>query len=202
MTTFGARRWLFLAAAVIPCVLLLLFCGVAAHEWWLIATKQIAVIPTPKPGDSFAQEVSAASVVPFILGSGVLAAIFAYAALRGSRKALIAGYAAVGLIAGLAYAARAIASPEGAAVAEAVAWIVYVAVIALVVCMIWGAVSGGRKAAQAGESLPRGIGRGILKGIGNFMILSAITLVAVTVLGGLYIAFALIAGPGIVKDSG
>ena len=117
-------RWLLLAAAAIPCVVLLLFCGIAVHEWWLIATNQIAVIPTPRPGASFAQEVSAASVVPFILGSGFLAALFAYAGLRGSRKALIAGYVTVGLIAGLAYAARAIASPEGAAVAEAVAWIV------------------------------------------------------------------------------
>ena len=121
VTTQGAARsWLFLAAAAIPCVVLLLFCGVAAHEWWLIATKQIAVIPTPRPGDTFAQEVSASSVVPFILGSGFLAATFAYAALRGSSKALVAGYAAVGLIAGLAYAARALATPERAGVAEAV----------------------------------------------------------------------------------
>lgn len=101
-----ARRWLFLAAAAIPCVVLLAFCGIAVHEWWLIATKQIAVIPTPRPGTTFAQEVSAASVVPFILGSGFLAAIFAWAGLRGSSKALIAAYAAVGLIAGLAYAAH------------------------------------------------------------------------------------------------
>lgn len=115
-----ARRWLFLAAAAVPCIVLLLFCGVAAHEWWLIATKQIAVIPAPRPGDTFAQEVPSANLVPFILGSGFLAALFAYAALRGSRKALIAGYAVVGLIAGLAYAARALASPEGAGVAEAV----------------------------------------------------------------------------------
>jgi hypothetical protein len=103
------RGWLFIAAAAIPCFLLLAFCGVAVHEWWLIATGQIAVIPTPRPGDAFAQEVSASSVVPFIIGSGALAVTFAYAALCGSRKALIAGYAAVGLIAGLAYAARAIA---------------------------------------------------------------------------------------------
>jgi hypothetical protein len=194
------RGWLLLAAAAIPCVLLLAFCGIAIHEWWLIATRQIAVIPTPRPGDAFAQEVSAASVVPFILGSGALAAMFAFAALRGSRKALITAYAAVGLIAGLAYAARAIASPEGAAVAEAVAWIVMVTFGALVLCMVAGAVYWGRKAALAGESLPRGIGRGVLKGIGNFIILFAITLVVLTVLGGLYIAFAFIAAPSI-RDS-
>ena len=103
------RSWLFIAAAAIPCLVLLLFCATGIQEWWLIGTKQIAVIPTPHPGDTSAPEVPASSLVPLILGSGALAATFGYALVRGSRRVLTAGYVIVAVIAGLAYAARAIA---------------------------------------------------------------------------------------------
>ena len=102
----NGRNWLFIAAAAIPCLVLLAFCVTGIHEWWLIGTKQIAVIPRPHPGDTSAPEVPASSLVPLILGSGALAATFGYALLRRSRKVLIAGYAIVALIAALAYAAR------------------------------------------------------------------------------------------------
>ena len=105
----NGRNWLFIAAAAIPCIVLLVFCATGIQEWWLISTKQIAVIPTPKPGETSAPEVPASSLLPLILGSGALAATFGYALLRRSRKVLVAGYVIVALIAGLAYAARAIA---------------------------------------------------------------------------------------------
>jgi len=186
------KSWLFLAAAAIPCIAALLFCGVGIHEWWLIGTKQIAVIPRPHPGDTSMPEVPASSLIPFILGSGALAATFGYALLRGSRKVLIAGYAAVGLIAALAYAARAGASQEGAGVAEAVLWIVGIAVTGFAAFVLGSAGYGGYKAIQAGESIARGIGRGILKGIGAFIIATAVVLTGLTVLGALYVAFALV----------
>lgn len=107
--TDAQRSWLFLAAAAVPCVAALLFCAVGIQEWWLIRTGQIAVIPAPRPGVASAVEVSASSLLPLILGSGALAATFGYALLRRSRRVLVAGYAIVALIAGLAYAARAIA---------------------------------------------------------------------------------------------
>jgi len=81
---------------------LLLFCVVGLHEWWLIATKQIAVIPAPAAGSDSAPEVPAASLLPWIVGSGVLAATFAYAGVRGSVRALVGGYAALRLVLGLA----------------------------------------------------------------------------------------------------
>lgn len=99
-------RWAFLAAAAVPCVVLLAFCGIGIHEWWLISTHQIAVIPAPKPGAAMAAEVPAARLVPLILGSGTLAALFAYAFLRGSRGALITAYLAVFLLIGVIYVRR------------------------------------------------------------------------------------------------
>lgn len=94
------RNWAFLAAAAIPCAALLVFCGVGIHEWWLISTRQIVVIPPPMPGATSAPEVPAARLVPLILGSGALAAMFAYALLRGSRRVLISAYLAVCLVIG------------------------------------------------------------------------------------------------------
>lgn len=96
-------RWIFLVAAAVPCAALLVFCGVGIHEWWLISTNQIAVIPTPRPGATSLPEVPAARLVPMILGSGILAATFAYALLRGSRGALLSAYLAVGLVMAVSY---------------------------------------------------------------------------------------------------
>lgn len=93
-------RWLFVVAAAIPCLALLAFCVIGIHEWWLIGTRQIIVVPTPAPGATSAPEVPAARLVPLILGSGALAAVFAFAWLRGSRRALLGGYLAVGLVIG------------------------------------------------------------------------------------------------------
>jgi len=101
-----ARRWAFLAAAVIPCMALLLFCGVGIREWWLITSHQIAVVPAPTSGATSAPEVPAASLLPLIFGSGILAAMFAYAFVRESRGTLITAYLAVGLLIGVTYVRR------------------------------------------------------------------------------------------------
>lgn len=92
------KRWLFIAAAAVPCAALLVFCGTGIHEWWLISTHQIAVIPTPVRGATSAPEVPATRLLPLILGSATLAALFAYAGLRGSARVLICAYLAVGLV--------------------------------------------------------------------------------------------------------
>ena len=92
------RSWLFIAGAAIPCLAALLFCAVGIHEWWLISTHQIAVIPTPTRGATSAPEVPAARLLPLILGSGMLAAMFAYALLRGSRGVLLSAYLAVAFV--------------------------------------------------------------------------------------------------------
>lgn len=92
------KNWAFRAAAAIPCVVLLAYCLVGLHEWWLISTKQIVVIPPVARGTTSAPEVPASRLVPLILGSGILSATFAYALWRGSRRALGAAYLAVALL--------------------------------------------------------------------------------------------------------
>jgi hypothetical protein len=101
-----ARGALFVAAAGVPCVLLLIFCATGAHEWWLITTQQIVVAPSPKPGMTSIPEVPASSLLPLIFGSAALAAAFGYALLRRSGTALVAAYAAVLLLAGAAVVLR------------------------------------------------------------------------------------------------
>lgn len=100
------RNWLFVAAAAIPCAVLLVFFGTAFREWWLITSKQIVVIPAISPGQTSAPEVPATRLVPFIVVSGMLVATFAYALLRRSTKALLGGYLVVVLGAALAYFAH------------------------------------------------------------------------------------------------
>ena len=186
------RSWLFIAGAAIPCLAALLFCGVGIHEWWLIATQQIAVIPAPKPGVSEAQEVRASTLLPFIAGSAALAAMFGYALLRGSRKVLVAGYVAVAAIAGAGYAARALASQEGAGVAEAVMWIITVTLVALAACLLGGGYYWAFKAVRAGEPALRGFGRGLVKGGIAFVVMVAVVMSVLTVLGMLFTAYALL----------
>lgn len=97
------NRWAFLLAAGIPCAALLVFCAVGIHEWWLISTHQIAVIPAPRPGDASAPEVPAARLLPLILVSGLAAALFAWAFLRRSGRLLGSAYLAVLLVLLAAY---------------------------------------------------------------------------------------------------
>jgi len=104
--TSSPNRWAFFAAAGIPCVALLVFCGVGIHEYWLISTQQIVVLPALTPGTTSAPGVPAARLVPLILGSGVLAGLFAYAFLRGSRRALAGAYLAVVVVIGFAVVRR------------------------------------------------------------------------------------------------
>jgi len=104
------RRWLFVLAAGLPCLALLVFCVIGAQEWWLISTKQIAVIPMPRPGQASAPEVPAARLVPWVLGSAALAITFAYALARRSTRALALGYAALLAVLGAAWARHALAA--------------------------------------------------------------------------------------------
>lgn len=104
----GPRRWTFIAAAAIPCGVLLLFCAAGAREWWLITTGQILVIPAAMAGSSSPHEVPAAQLVPWILGSGALAAAFVHALWRNSRRRLLAAYLATGLALGAVLVIRAL----------------------------------------------------------------------------------------------
>lgn len=97
---------MFSTAAAIPCCALLLFCGFAIHEWWLISTHQIVVTPALARGASSAPEVPASRLLPLIIGSGLLAAAFAYSLLRGSMRVLIGAWLAVALVVVVPYFVR------------------------------------------------------------------------------------------------
>jgi hypothetical protein len=100
------RSWLFVVAAGVPAALLLLFCAVGIHEWWLIRTHQIIVTPPLTPGMTTAHTVPASALLPTILGSGALAGLFGYAFVRGSRTILLCAYLAVCLVVAAAVVRR------------------------------------------------------------------------------------------------
>jgi hypothetical protein len=80
---------------------------------------------------------------------------------------------------------------EGAAVAEAVVVLIFVALAAFAVAIVAGICWGGYKAAQSGESVLRGGVAGIWKGVVGFLVVGAVLWAVLTILGILFAAYAL-----------
>ena len=93
-----------------------------------------------------------------------------------------------GLIVAL-HTASALASPEGAGVAEAVLLIVKIAAIALVTLMIAGGIIGGYVSMRKGESIPKGSAIGVLKGMFAFVALCCTSTIALTFFSFLWVAY-------------
>ena len=85
-------RWLFVLAAGIPCVVFFIILCVGVHEWYLVATHQVVVIPRPQKGDVSVPNMPASDLYPWIFVSGALTAAFAYALMRNSTRILKAGW--------------------------------------------------------------------------------------------------------------
>jgi hypothetical protein len=104
-----------------------------------------------------------------------------------------------GLVAGLAYASRAVASREGAGLAEGIVLLIYVMIYvtlaALIIFMSAGGIYGGYKARQNGESIPRGVGLGVLKGIGALVVVGLVIWVVLTIVAGLFWVYAMLTWP-------
>ena len=99
----------------------------------------------------------------------------------------------IGLLA-VALALPAFASGrEGEGLVDAVKLIVVSVLIAFIVMTSGGILYGGYKAQQAGNSLLRGLASGLWKGILAFLITAAVAMGALTVLGGLWIAWSFFA---------
>jgi hypothetical protein len=81
---------------------------------------------------------------------------------------------------------------EGEQYVGAVLVIVAVVLIAFAASMTAGVVGGAAKAGRSGESALKGGAFGALKGLCYFLIVSAVTTVAVTFLGVLWIVYALV----------
>jgi hypothetical protein len=82
---------------------------------------------------------------------------------------------------------------EGEGLVDAVKLIVYAVLIALIVTTSGGVLYGGYKAQQAGNPLLKGLAIGLWKGILAFLITVAVAMVALTVLGGLWIGWSFFA---------
>jgi uncharacterized RDD family membrane protein YckC len=91
------------------------------------------------------------------------------------------------------YSVSALASREGAAVADGIVailrWVVPIVLATFVACTAGGAVHGARKANHDGESVLKGSARGLLRGLLAFAIVVAAALVVLAALGFLWIAF-------------
>jgi len=78
---------------------------------------------------------------------------------------------------------------EGEAYVGAVSWIVAIVLIAFVTIVFGAGILSAHRARQKGESIPKGIARGLLKGIVIFVGVAAVSVVGLTVLGILWIAY-------------
>ena len=81
---------------------------------------------------------------------------------------------------------------EGEALVEPIRWIVMIVLVVLVTSVFGGGCLGAFRASQAGESIPKGGMRGLLKGMIVFLGLVAASVVGLTILGGLWMAYALL----------
>jgi hypothetical protein len=84
---------------------------------------------------------------------------------------------------------------EGAGLVDAVRLIVAIALGTLTASMAGGVGVGIWKARRRGESILRGTVRGLGKGLAAFLVICAVLLGLVTVGGGVFIAYALVAAP-------
>ena len=112
------------------------------------------------------------------------------AACQGMRASRIpsARYATLACI-GMLQSLPAFASKEGAAVADAVQVIVWIVLVAFIACTAGGVVYGVFKASQGGESVLKGSARGLLKGLIAFVVVAAASMIVLTAVGVLWVAF-------------
>jgi hypothetical protein len=81
---------------------------------------------------------------------------------------------------------------EGEALADFFRWIVFILLGALAITTCGGIVLGGYKARQKHESVVKGCATGFLKGLLAFVAFCAASFALATLLGGIYMAYAVI----------
>lgn len=78
---------------------------------------------------------------------------------------------------------------EGEALVQPVLWIVAFVLVTFATLVLGGGLLGAFRASQSGESILKGSGRGLLKGMLAFLLVVAVSLALVTFLGFLWIAY-------------
>ena len=106
--------------------------------------------------------------------------------MRNGRRVFATGFPAIVL--GL-QATCALASKEGAALVEPVRWIIAIVLATFAALVIGGGFLGAFRASRSGESILMGGARGLLKGLVTFVVVSAVSVGALTVLGFLWVAY-------------
>ena len=78
---------------------------------------------------------------------------------------------------------------EGEAFVEPVRWIVAIVLVTFATLVIGGGFLGAFRASQSGESILTGGARGLLKGMVAFLVVGTVSVVGLTIVGILWIAY-------------
>ena len=95
--------------------------------------------------------------------------------------------------AGFVFALQAISAfasgREGEAYVEAVRWIVIIVLVVFVTLVLGGGLLDAFKSNQSGESILKGSTRGLLKGVVAFLAVAIVSVVGLTILSMLWVAY-------------
>jgi len=107
--------------------------------------------------------------------------------MRNSRRVFLIAYPSfvLALPAMCAFAS----GREGEAYVEPVRWIIVIVLVAIATLVFGGGLLGAFRATQRGESILKGIGRGLLRGMVAFLVVSAVSVAALTILSSLWVAY-------------
>lgn len=107
-------------------------------------------------------------------------------------------------LAGLALALESVSAcasgREGEALVTPILWIVGFVVLSFAALVLGGGALGAFRASRRGESIPKGAAHGLRTGVVRFLVVQGVALALVTLLGVLWIAFALLYA-GAIKPS-
>ena len=106
--------------------------------------------------------------------------------MRNSRRVFATGFAGTVLV---LQTMSALASREGEALVAPVLWIIWTVLVTFAALVLGGGFLGAFRASRSGESILKGGARGLLKGFVAFVVVSAVSVGALTVLGTLWVAY-------------
>ena len=81
---------------------------------------------------------------------------------------------------------------EGEAYVDAVSWIVAIVLLAFAALVFGGGLLGASRARKSDESILKGLTLGLMKGAGAFLMVGIVTVVVLTILSILWVAYALL----------
>jgi len=107
--------------------------------------------------------------------------------MRNSRRVLLT--AIPGFVLVLQATCAFASGREGEALVAPILWIVAIVLVTFATLVVGGGFLGAFRAIQSGESILKGSARGLLKGMVAFLVVGAVSVVGLTILGILWIAY-------------